>query len=513
MFTIQEILEATGGRLINGNPQIEVGGISIDSRTIKPGELFIAIKGNRFDGHDFIKEAINKKATGVVISRPISQLSNSFNSLTHSTFIRVPNTIKALGQIAKSHRKKFNIPVVAITGSNGKTTTKEMVASILQKRYNVLKSSGTQNNHIGVPLTLLGLNSQHEFCVLEIGTNHIGEIRTLNYIAQPNIAIITNIGPSHLEFLGDVEGVFRAKTELLENFNSDSIAVLNGDDERLSRIKEQRTKYKIITFGFNTRCEFVASSLSYKDGHLTFLLNGRDSIELKTPAKANVYNALAAIATSSIFEVDPVRNFAFPAKFGISNRVDLEIIKDALSSFVFPSMRMEVKQIQGLRIIDDSYNSNPQSLCVAIRTLLEQDSLGKRILVAGDMLELGEKAGEFHYDIGKLVAKSKIDASISLSINPERSRRVDPSASLRVNGERSRTIDLLITVGELSKNICQGALDGGMEEGAVLSCSSNQEAIDCLLRYARSGDVVLIKGSRAIKMEEITRCFIASFTH
>ncbi len=303
----------------------------------------------------------------------------------------------------------------------------------------------------------------HRIIASEMGTNHIGEIKTLSDIAQPNIGIITNIGPSHLEFLGNIEGVFKAKTELLENFDSDSIAVLNGDDERLSRIKEQKIKYKIITFGFNQRCEFVASSLSYKDGRLKFILNGRDFIELKTPAKANVYNALAAIATSAIFGVD------------------YQTIKDALSSFVFPSMRMEVKEIKGLRLIDDSYNSNPQSLCVAIRTLLEQDSLGKRILVAGDMLELGKKAGEFHYDIGKLVAESKID--------------------------------LLITVGELSKNIRQGALDEGMEENAVLSCTSNQEAIDYLLRFARSGDTVLIKGSRAMKMEEIVRCFITSFTH
>lgn len=460
MFTIQEILNATDGRLITGDVRTKVHGVSIDSRTIKPGELFIAIRGNRFDGHNFIEEAINKKAAGAVVSKPIPQLPTS--NLKLPTFIGVPDTIKALGQIARYHRRKINIPIIAITGSNGKTTTKEILASVLQKRYNVLKSSGTQNNHIGVPLTLLGLDSQHEVCVLEMGTSHIGEVKALSYIAQPNIGIITNIGPSHLEFLGDIEGVFKAKLELLENFDSDSTAVLNADDERLSRIKAEagagNAKYKIIGFGFNESCEFSASGLSYKDGRLRFTLNGRDSIELKTPAETNVYNALAAIATSSIF------------------KLNLEIIKDTLSSFAFPSMRMEIKQIRGLRIIDDSYNSNPQSLCAAVRTLSRQDSSGKKILVAGDMLELGERAKEFHYDIGKLVAKSKID--------------------------------LLISVGELSKNICQGAFDGGMEKGALLSCNSNQEAIDHLLGFARPGDAVLIKGSRAMKMEEITEGII-----
>jgi UDP-N-acetylmuramoyl-tripeptide--D-alanyl-D-alanine ligase len=327
MFDVNEILKATGGNLSGVKSNISVQGISIDSRTIRPQEAFLAIKGNNFDGHNFIAEAI-KKGANCIIAMP-SKAKQEFKSVP---FIEVKDTIKALGDIARYRRKKFNIPVIAITGSNGKTTTKEMAAWILAERFKVLKNEGTKNNQIGLPLTLLNLDSTYGIVVLEIGTNHFGEVAYLSKICQPNIGIITDIGPAHLEYLRNLEGVFKEKRALIENLAKPCLAILNADNVWL---KEELAKnYKRpVTFGFaiENQSDLFASSIRSFNGKLAFSVSAGLSTEkrkskvkqeykitLKTPGYYNIYNALAAILACRILGIEyrdiisRLNNFDFP---------------------------------------------------------------------------------------------------------------------------------------------------------------------------------------------------------
>ncbi len=457
MFTIEEILEATNGKLLQGNESLKVSGISIDSRTLKQNELFIAIKGERFNGHSFIAQALRKGA-GAILFSDTHFLKDRRYSIS---MIKVRDTVQALGDLAHYHRARFKIPVIAITGSNGKTTTKEMLSKILSKRFNVLHNPGTQNNHIGVPLTLLDLRTRHEFAVVEIGANHAGEIDRLSRIVRPTAAIITNIGPSHLEFFKSPKGVLRAKLELIRNLAKDAKLVINKDDRYLSRLNGAICK--TVTFGINRLSDFQGEIVKQSENEILFLLNRRHYIALPALGRHNVYNALASIACA--------RNF------GISYNE----IKDAFLSFQMPAMRMQRLNVNNIKIINDCYNSNPASLRCALDFLKNYSTQGKKILIFGDMLELGRSAKKFHLDAGKSIAKAKID--------------------------------FLITVGSLAKDIVSGAHLAGMPKQAVRFCRTSSQAAKFLRRLAEHGDVVLIKGSRAIKMENIVECFTSSFTH
>ncbi len=416
---------------------------SIDSRTIKRGESFIAIKGKRFDGHDFIDEAIKKGASGIILDKNIKLC------LRKIAVIKVKDTLKALGDIAANHRRRFDIPVVGITGSNGKTTVKEMLWSILKKRYTVLKNRGTENNLVGLPLTLLRLKEGHRAAVLEMGTNRWGEIARLTEILRPTIGVITNIGPSHLESFKDEEGVLRAKSELVHKLKMKDSIVLNGDDPMLSRIKSRRKK---VTFGLKKDNDFRATEIK-SNGSISFTLNGLYPFKLKILGNHNIYNALAAIAVSSLLGIE------------------ISLIKDALLNFKLPYMRMAPSVLKGITVINDAYNSNPFSLKWAIDTFSNFKTKGRRIIVSGDMLELGERRRLFHSQAGRLIAGSSIDA--------------------------------LIAVGELSRHTAQAALRAGMGRDNLWSCSDSNEAARILKSVAKRGDAVLVKGSRAMCMERI----------
>lgn len=443
MFNLKEILDATGGILLSKKRYAGFTGVSIDSRSVKRGDLFIAIKGIRFDGADFIGKAIEAGASGVVVSQ------HGKCDCGEVTRIRVGDTLRALGDIAAYHRNRFNIPFIGITGSNGKTSVKELTAHLLGSKYNILKNIGTENNLVGVPLTLLRLEKEHSIAVLELGANHPGEIGRLSEILRPDAGVITNIGESHLEFFKDKSGVFKAKTEMINSLDKDSILVINGDDEMLSEIK---SRARIIKFGLERSNDFRATDITSGES-ISFMMNGSHRFTVGAIGKHNVYNVLASLAVVSGFGINP----------GDAG--------EALSGFRFPRMRMEFRRVNGIGVINDAYNSNPLSLRNAIEAFSDLETKGRRIVVSGDMFELGEKSRFYHNDAGRLIAGSPVD--------------------------------FLVTVGQLSRFTREGASSAGMDAEKIRSCSDAAEAAMVLKKIIRSGDTVLIKGSRAMHMEAI----------
>ncbi len=445
---VEKIVEITRGRLLSGDPDIEIdpSRISTDSRSVKRAELFLALKGPNFDGSDFIEGAFKKGAIGAIVTtRPL------FIKDSEKIMIVVKDTTRALEDIALYHRRNFKIPVIAVTGSNGKTTVKDMIWSLVSADYDVLKNEGTKNNHIGLPQTLLKLKRCHELCVLELGTNHRGEIRNLARVARPTVAVITNIGPSHLEFLGDLNGVYEAKKEIFEFLDrKKGLAVLNGDDEFLSKIKGK--SFKIVRFGFGDSNDFRAEVVSIEKDNLKFVVNGKWEFELNLLGVHNIYNALAAIAVAS--------------KFGVSYRS----MKNILSQYRPPEMRLSLATINGVRVINDSYNSNPMSMNSALETIKYYPAKA-RWVVSGDMLELGEQSVHFHRMAGRAIAESG------------------------ANG--------LVAFGKLSRHTVSQAIASGMSENRIWHCSTHDEVATILRRITKKGDVVLLKGSRGMKMEEV----------
>ncbi|MCQ9206472.1 MAG: UDP-N-acetylmuramoyl-tripeptide--D-alanyl-D-alanine ligase [Omnitrophica bacterium] len=423
------------------NPEL----ISIDSRVIKRGGIFIAIKGARFDGHDFVKEVFKKGASYAVVSKEMALAASD-----RKRIIKVKDTVWALGEIAKFHRQRFNIPVVAVTGSNGKTTVKNMVAFVLSAGYNVLKNEASRNNLIGLPLTLLGLRKKHRVAVLEMGMNRLGEIDRLSGIALPRIGVITNIGPSHLEFLGTLTNVLKAKSELLKRLSGSATAILNADDAYLGKIRG--LKCRTVYFGIEKKCEFQAKDLQYKNNKWYFSLGKGKNFEIPILGRHNVYNALIAIAVGR--------------QFGLS----FSTIAKRIRQYRQPSsMRLEAESVLGVKILNDTYNSNPISMECAIAALARYETRGKRIVLCGDMMELGEHAQAWHEAVGRLIAKHPIDA--------------------------------LVTLGKFSKFTSDAAKKMGIE--ILCHAESGREAEKFLKKITKPGDVVLVKGSRAMKMEKV----------
>jgi len=450
MFTLTELLKASAGRLISGSQEAGLSGISIDSRTIKKGEVFIAIKGNNFDGHNFIAAALQKGAGAVIVQYPSCVMRRPRGI----SFISVKDTIKALGDIAGSRRRKFDIPLIAVTGSNGKTTTKEMVAKVLAKKYKVLKNIGTQNNHIGLPLALAELDNSFDIAVVEIGTNHFGEVKYLSAIASPNIGIITNIAPSHLEYLRNLRGVFAEKYSLIKNLQSPYIALLNADDPFLKREAAGKRKRPLIfTYAVKNKSDFRAENIA-RDGARVSFTAAKYKFTLASAGYYNIYNALSAIAIGRLFGIEYAD------------------IKRALDLFDFPQGRLRLIELNKIKFIDDTYNANPLSLQQALEALKGFKVAGRKILVMADMLELGKKEEELHLRAGREVAK---------------------------------VCDLFISVGRLARLTAEAARRAGLPAKNIFRCSLAGEARDILLQKiaVNPADIVLVKGSRAMKMEEI----------
>jgi len=448
----------TLGEVVGRVWRLEIKGVSIDSRNIKEGELFIALKGDHFDGHDFVKDAIKKGAWGALVER--TELEQKFSNLGGlKNILPVEDTLYALQEMAHLHRKKFAIPVVGITGSNGKTTTKEMLASILKQKGPVLKNEGNLNNHIGVPLTLLKMNGSHWSGVIEMGMSAPGEIDLLARIVMPTVGVITNIGPAHLEFLGTMDNVAQAKGELLDNLKSEATAVLNADDEYFGVMKK-RFAGRLVTFGVANKADVMASDvrqgMEYSD--VTIVADdARIDIRLRAMGTHNVYNALAAAAAA------------------LAVGVPIDMVKFGLDAFLPVAGRSELKRIEGRTVLADYYNANPASMEAAIKTLVSLKSGRKAIAVIGDMLELGEMSAEAHREVGHTAAQFKVD--------------------------------LLITIGEQATYVEKGALEAGMKKEQVLGAMSRENAGRLLKQLTHPGDVILIKGSRGMKMEKILEAF------
>ncbi|MFZ5799871.1 MAG: UDP-N-acetylmuramoyl-tripeptide--D-alanyl-D-alanine ligase [Candidatus Omnitrophota bacterium] len=445
-FRIGDLVKITDGKLLWGSPDIEAKGISLDSRTLCRGELFLALRGNNFDGHNFLGVAIKKGSSALIVSS-----QQRVPARAPIPVILVKDTLRALGVLARFHRKRFKIPVIAVTGSNGKTTTKDMVAQLLKEKYRVLKNEGTKNNQVGVPMTLLRLNAKHQAAVLELGSNHFGEIDYLGKIVLPDIAVITNIGPSHLKFFKTLSGVAKEKLSLLNSLSKKGAAIINGDDPFLRQ--RRRRGLWMITFGIKNQGDFSAGAIVRKGDRTEFLLNRQYKISLNSPSISNVYNALAAVACARWL------------------RISFWEISRALKRFHFPSGRLQIRRSNGIRVIDDTYNANPLSLHYAVEVLKGYDSARRRILVCADMCELGERALDLHQQVGRYIAASRID--------------------------------LLITVGELGRYIAQGAKAAGFSLSRLRHFISTEDAGHHIAGLVRRGDTVLIKGSRAMGMEAV----------
>ncbi|MFA5072697.1 MAG: UDP-N-acetylmuramoyl-tripeptide--D-alanyl-D-alanine ligase [Nitrospirota bacterium] len=438
--------------------KMEIAGISIDSRNIKGGELFVALKGDRFDGHDFVPDAIQKGAWGALVDRTIFE--EKFESIGgYQNILPVDDTLTALQELARINRKKYSIPLIGITGSNGKTTTKEMLASILKQNGPVLKNEGNMNNHIGVPLTLMRLDASHKAAVVEMGMSAPGEIETLARIAGPTIGVITNIGPAHLEFLGTLEMIAHAKGELLERLSAEDTAVLNADDPRVGILKSKFTG-RIIMFGIEQEADVRATNIKQKQNTFAFKLSvsgNTTPVLLNTLGRHNIYNALAAAAAAH------------------AAGMTLDAIKTGLEEFAPVAMRSEMKQLQGRIVFADYYNANPASMQAALATLMSLKKKGRSLAVLGDMLELGTSSPKEHAAIGQLVAELGID--------------------------------VLITIGPLSKHLADGAIKAGMKKNQVFEAQTHAEAVALIQKHSRRGDAVLVKGSRGMKMEKILEEF------
>jgi UDP-N-acetylmuramoyl-tripeptide--D-alanyl-D-alanine ligase len=453
-FQLQDILDATHGRVIKEGID-HFSGISIDSRTISDSELFIAIRGARFDGHDFIDEALRKGA-GAIVSYPPTFPVNG------KTIIHVNNSLKALQDLATFQRKKRDIKVIGITGTNGKTTTKEMLCSILKNFSSVLCSSGNLNNQIGLPLSLLKLDEE-EISALEMGASKRGDIMELCEIASPDIGVITNIGPAHLEGFGSIDTVRDTKLELADYVKT---VVINNDDEMLLPVVESllnNNGKRVLSYGIERDAAVMAKDIrpseqpDIKVPTLSFdlFIHGFDivRINMKVSGWFNVYNALAASAVSSLLGIPP------------------ETIKKGLEQFDGVSMRLEIKEMNGAVIISDVYNANPASMEEAVKELLRVRE-GRAIVVLGDMLELGSYSDEAHRKLGAWLAELPID--IFIAVGPLMTLAADEFENVsKEHGKKVYTVD-----------------DSGGARNIVKDIS-------------KKGDTILIKGSRGMNMEYI----------
>ena len=453
MIKQTSILSATSGKLVKGKQDVEYSGISTDSRRIKKGELFVPIIGENFDGHDFINEAFEKGAEGALFEKNSKHLLDKIDK----SLIEVDSTIYSLGEIAKFWRNSFdNLKVVCITGSNGKTTTKEMTSSILSVNNNILKNTGNLNNNIGLPITLLKLNDQHKYCVVEIGMNDFGEIRRLTEIANPDIGAITNIGRAHLEKLKTLDGVAKAKGELVEKFNENNTFIVNADDEYINKISKS-VNCKKFSFGINSKkADIKAENIKTEDlSSIKFeisLLNQTFTTRIRGIGLHNVQNALCASAIAY--------------SFGCT----IDEIQAGLERYAPTYMRLEILESpQGYKIINDSYNANPDSMTKALEELSRLRNGNKAIAVLGDMLELGDNSTNEHRKIGELI--------------------------------KNLNIDFVITYGKISKHIIEG-IENHISSQHV---DSHNDAAKILVDRAQSGDLVLVKGSRGMKMEEVIK--------
>ena len=453
-WTVADIVQATQGRLLYGDPTLCFAGIGIDSRNIPSDHLFVALRGENHDGHGFVGQVVDLGVRGLVVQDNASvPLNHEKLQASGVACVAVADTVKALGALAAFQRRKFQIPVVAITGSNGKTTTRQMTALVMARHYTTLSTQGNLNNEIGLPLTLFSLNTQHQIAVLELGMNHAGEISRLAAICRPNIGVITNVAPAHLEFLGSIEGVARAKGEMLAHIEAGGAVALNGDDAHVAALAAH-ARSRVLFFGTGTDADIRAEAVHQNARGVTFdlvLPNARVTVRLQTAGQFMVSNALAAAAAGHLA--------------GLASGE----IKAGLESFTTVKGRLNVSTLaNGMHLIDDTYNANPASMAAAFQTLSALTGGTPGYIVLGDMLELGPQAAALHRQVGEMAARC---------------------------GARK-----LYLFGPHAEETADGARSGGIAARAIFV--NNKEAIATdIIRHLQPGDWVLVKGSRGMAME------------
>ncbi|MBM7557938.1 UDP-N-acetylmuramoyl-tripeptide--D-alanyl-D-alanine ligase [Halanaerobacter jeridensis] len=448
-LSLIEIADAVDGE-INNKVELTIDSISTDTRQLESGDLFIALIGENFDAHDFLEQAFAKGAKAAVVS------ADKDYSIDQP-LIKVEDTTRALQDLAAYYLQQFSLPVIAVTGSTGKTTTKDLIASVVGQKYKTLKTQGNFNNEIGLPLTLFRLDESYEAVVLEMGMRGLGEIDQLTEIAPPDIGVVTNVGKTHIELLGSIDNIAQAKSELVQSLDSTGVAILNADDQRVKNMA-QLTTADIIYYGIEAKADLKGGNIKTlaQQDQVFFELFGageKTEVILPMPGEYNVYNALAAAAV------------------GLELRLDLEQIQVGLSNASLTEKRNQIlSTAAGIKIINDTYNANPTSVRAGLKTL-SQISEQRKIAVLGDMLELGTVAEDEHYKLGAVVA--------------------------------AEGIDYLITIGDLAAEIARGAEDNGVDKSKIFTYNNKENLVVKLKNIMKADDTILVKASRGMKLEEI----------
>ncbi|MCC3358079.1 UDP-N-acetylmuramoyl-tripeptide--D-alanyl-D-alanine ligase [Bacillus sp. REN16] len=443
---------ANGEKLDPQHQNVVIEGVSIDTRTISPGNLYIPIIGDTFNGHQFVNAAIENGAAAVLWE------SDQPNPPQQIPVIYVNDTLEALQTLAKSYRDELSIKVVGITGSNGKTTTKDMVTAVLSTTTSVQKTEGNLNNHIGLPLTILRLKEDTKVAVLEMGMSAFGEIELLTKVAGPDVAVITNIGESHMMDLGSREGIAKAKLEIVDGLSNEGLLIYHGDEPLLTK-RVQSMNIQTITFGASKQNDLYPLNIIQKNEGTYFSINEQEKKKFYLPVlgKHNVNNAMAAIAVAR--------------HFGLS----WDQIESGLKQIKITNMRLElIEGINGIKLINDAYNASPLSMKAAISLVHDLETPGKKIVVLGDMLELGDKENEYHEEVGRFIQPDKVD--------------------------------YVFTYGALGEYIASGAMEHFPQE-RVDSYQDKQQLIEALRKLLSDGDILLVKGSRGMKLEEVIFAF------
>ncbi len=455
-LTRKDLLQVRHVRAVNVDRLREIAAVSTDSRTIKPGDLFVALRGERFDGHEYVEKVVDAGPGALIVEYAWFELKGHWLAAREIPVLVVNNTTFALGELARVHRRKFRIPILAVGGSNGKTTTKEMIATVLRSKFPVLSTEGNLNNHVGVPHTLFRLEKKHKAAVVEVGTNHFGEVEYLCNILEPTHGLITNVGHEHLEFFGNLNGVAKAEGELFawlgKRVGKNGAGIVNADDKRV--IKQSRRLNKKFTYGLCAKRVDVKGMVLRFNRHACTELEVKPRgvkpfvVKIGVPGQHNAANALAASAVGLLFKVPPAK------------------IQKALASFKPINKRMQVFQIERVTVLNDTYNANPDSMLAGLQTLGSLETKGKRIAVLADMLELGVGAENAHRLIGKAAGKAGVE--------------------------------YLLTYGQLARHI---------HDAATVKFKMHYDQKNMLAEYLSelltAGDVVLVKGSRGMKMEDV----------
>lgn len=447
IITVNKILEICNGELILGDRDTEVNSYSKDSRDIINGDMYIGIKGERVNGNDYIESAFENGAMGCIIDDEIKD--SILERFKNKVIIKVEDTVKALQEIAKYKRSLYDIPVIAVTGSVGKTSTKDIIANVMAQKFNVLKTEGNFNNHIGLPLTLLKLK-EHTAVVVEMGMNHFGEISLLTDIAKPTGCVITNIGTSHIGNLGSRENILKAKLEVLEGLNINGFVLVNNDNDLLSNWVKEQNKYKVYTYGIENKSNYIAENIIKAENNSLFEING---IKGNVPVGGThfVYNATCAFAIGDILGIEKEK-----------------IIK-GIADFKLTAKRMDIQIINNnIKVINDSYNASYDSMKAALE-VMGRTSANRKIAVLGNMLELGSYTKELHEKVGEEVVKNKLD--------------------------------ILITIGEYAEEIANNANKLGMKN--IFKFKKIEECAKYIKNNMKSGDLILLKASNSMNFSKI----------